>query len=289
MNLKLINKNGETLDLLKNKNKFILKATEGLHGVEVSYSESESPYADGTNIDSVKALPRGITLTFKLIGNIKNSLDYFTNHVKSKQMVTLVEEENGREISIKGVASVPPYSRMTRSCEITLSIYCGQPYWEDVDRIIGAIASSINLLNFPEEGQYFTAIGRPFGEIDTSLEKTFINDGDTDVGMTIAITALGEVKTPRISCSTGNQNGWYLQLSATLKDDDELIINTEKRNKTIQINGIDTYEGVPLLSLLEFKGTDWLQLEQGSNTFNITAESGDANVYFTITYKRKYE
>ena len=289
MDLILINKNGQTLDLLKNKNRFILKAAEALHGVDTEIIENELPYTDGSTIDDVKALPRGIELTFKLVGNIKASIDYLTNVVKSKQWVTLREVENGRDIVIKGIATIPPYSRMQRSCELVLSIYCPQPYWEDIDYIVGVISEKINLLYFPTAGQYFTVEGRPFGTIDTTLEKTFNNTGDTTTGMLISIIALGEVINPRISCSTGEQNGFYMKLNITLKDDDEVQINTVKNNKYITINGLETYNGEPILNYLEWYGTDWLQLETGPNTFSVTTEGDNSNLYFNIIYKARYE
>ena len=289
MDLILTNKNGQTLDLLNNKNRFILKSAEALHGVDTEIIENELPYTDGSTIDDVKALPRGIELTFKLVGNVKSSIDYFTSIVKSKQWVTLREVENGRDIVIKGIATIPPYSRMQRACELVVSIYCPQPYWEDIDYIVGVIAEKIDLLYFPTEGQYFTPTGRPFGTIDTKLEKTFNNEGDTAVGMLISIIALGEVVNPRISCSTGDQNGFYMKLNITLKDDDEVQINTVKNDKFITINGLETYNGEPILNYLEWYGTDWLQLETGANTFSVTTEGDNSNLYFNIIYKARYE
>ena len=290
MKLILTNKKGQTLDLLNNADKFILISAEGLHGVETDISETESPYLDGVNIESVKALARGIELTFKLVGEVKESIDFFTSVVKSKQIVQLTEIEDDKEIFIEGVATIPPYSRMQAFCEITLSIYCGQPYWQDVQRLVGIISSVLDLLNFPSEGQFFTPNGRPFGVIDnTSLEKTFVNEGDTAVGMIININARGEVVEPRISCSSGEQDGWFIQVNLTLQQGDELVINTNKGQKTITINGLDTYNGQPILNYLEFRGKDWLQLEVGENTFNIVASSGADLAYFNIEYRRKYE
>lgn len=291
MDLILTNKNGQTLDLLKNKNRFILKAAEALHGIETDIIETDSPYTDGSEIDDVRALPRGIELTFKLVGNVKASIDYFTSVVKSKQVVTLKEVENGKELVIKGIATIPPYTRMARSCELVLSIYCSQPYWEDLNYIVETISKKIDLLYFPSEGQYFTASGRPFGTLDTDLTKTFNNEGDVAVGMLISMVALDEVVNPRISCSSGDQNGWYMQLNLTLKSNDLLEINTTRRDKYITINGLEEYEGEPILNYLEFNGYDWLQLETGENTFSVTTEGGEtnSNVYFNILYKGRYE
>lgn len=289
MNLVLVNKKGEELNLLSHKDKFILAGAEGLHGVEVDIGESQSPYTDGSTIEKVKALPRGIELDFILCGDIEESINFFTSVVKSKQMVTLKEESSKGEIAVKGVASIPPYSRMMQNCRLTLSIYCGQPYWEDLEQMVAEIAEASGLLFFPEEGQYFTEVGRPFGVLDTDLEKTFVNDGDTDVGMVVIINTYGEVKNPRISCSSGSQNGWWMQLNVTLADDDEVEISTVRGNKYITINGSEIYNGEPVTNLLTFNGEDWLQLEQGENTFNITAESGSKNLHYSIGYKRRFE
>lgn len=289
MQLVLTNKNGETLDLLNNDAKFIMTKCNALHGINTDIATADSPYLDGSIIESVKALPRGISMTFKLIPDISQSIDFFTAIVKSKQYVTLTERENGREITIKGIATIPPYTRMVKSCEIQLDIYCGQPYWEDLQTVIGAISRFIDLLYFPVAGQYFTPTGRPFGAVDLSLEKTFTNDGDVAVGMLFLISALDTVVNPRISCSSGDQNGWYMQLNLTLQPNDEVEINTVRGQKYIKINGSEIYNGLPVLSYLTFVGTDWLQLETGENTFNVTATSGADDLFFTIQYKRRYE
>jgi hypothetical protein len=291
MQLSLINKNNQVLDLLNNRDKFVLSAAEGLHGIETDIAESDTPYMDGATIESVKALPRGIELVFTLRGNIKESIDYFTSIVKSKQFVTLREVDGERDITIKGVATIPPYSRMLQTCKITLSVYCGQPYWEDVAHLVEVINEFIDLLCFPQEGQYFTEYGRPFGMIDTSLTKTIENKSDTAVGMLINLVARGNVVNPRISCNTGEQKGWYMQLNLTLQTDDELEISTVKGNKYITINGLDTYNGEPILNYLEWQGNEWLQLETGANTFSVTTDGGatNSNVYFSLIYKGRYE
>lgn len=289
MKLILTNKNGQTLDLLNNDDRFVLSKCDALHGIETDIATAENPYIDGTIIENVRALPRGISLTFKIFPDIRKNIDFFTSIVKSKQYVTLTETENGREITIRGVATVKPYTRMAAAFEIELEIYCGAPYWEDVQAIVGEIGRFLSLLFFPSDGQFFTEIGRPFGAYNLDRAKTFENDGDVAVGMTLYITALGEVVNPRLSCSTGEQNGWFMQLNVTLEQNDEVEICTVRGSKYIKINGSTTYNGVPVLSFLTFNGTDWLQLETGENTFNVTAASGADDVYFTLQFKRRFE
>lgn len=283
------NKKGEILDLLNNQEYFVIIGAENLHGVDLEYSESDSPYIDGTNVDNVRAMPRGIALTFQLCGDVQASLDFFTKYVKSKQIGTLEEtDENGRKIKIKGITKVPPYTRLSAACTIQLELYCGQPYWEDLAEIVTEINDTINLLYFPEAGRGFPAGGVPFGAINIHREQTVQNDGDTSVGMEIRIIGEGSTSNPRISCSTGTQNGWYMELAVSVNQGDEIVINTTRGQKDITFNGAREYNGTPLLELLTVVGDDWLQVEQGDNTFNITA-TNDMLVYFIIEYRRRYE
>lgn len=294
MQLLLTNKNGDTLDLLNSRDRFILYKADAMHGIDTDISETESPFIDGVQIESVRALPRSIELGFKIVGDVQGAIDYFTSYVKSKQFVTLEEINDDKDIVIKGIATIPPYSRMLQACEINLTIYCGQPYWEDAQTIISTLSMYLDLLFFPVEGQYFTPTGRPFGAIDTAVTKTFTNASDTSVGMLIEIAVLGELVNPRISCDSGDQVGWYMQLNVTLHENDTVAINTVRGQKYITINGSETYNSQPVLNYLEFNGNDWLQLETGNNIFNATAiidgtRQPAQNVYFNITYKGRYE
>ena len=294
MQLFLTNKDNKTLDLLNNRGRFILYKADAMHGIDTDIAETESPYIDGVEIDNVRALPRGIELGFKLVGDVSENIKFFTSYIKSKQLITLREVDGERDIYVKGIATIPPYSRMLAACEITLTIYCGQPYWEDLNTVIVDLANEINLLYFPQEGQYFTQTGRPFGEIDTDLEKVYTNEGDVTVGFEIELVAIDKVENVRISCASGEQNGNYMQLNTTLQPNDILYIKTVKGQKEITINGSSTYNGNPILNYLEFKGEDWLQLETGDNTFNITSggtptSEKPIDVYFTIKYRRRYE
>lgn len=289
MDLIFENKNGQRLDLLNNRKYFKLIAAEGLHGIETDFSETESPYTDGAIIDNVRALPRGIALKFALCGDVAASLDFFHAVVKSKQNGKLIKREGERETKIQGRVTVPPYTRMADRVAVELQLYCGQPYWEDVQELVGTISEIVDLLYFPEIGRGFPEEGVPFGVLNIEKVQEIANDGDVSVGLTIVINALGEVKNPRISCSTGTQNGWYMQINATLNADDEVVISTHRGNKSITINGGAYILGVPILSLLEYSGDDWLQLETGSNIFNITTDNGSANVYFYIYFTRRWE
>lgn len=289
MELIFENQNGQRLDLLNNLKYFRLTAAEGLNGIETDFSETASAYADGATVENVRALPRGIALKFAVCGDVAESLDIFHSVVKSKQIGTLYKRDGKREVKVRGVVTVPPYSRVSSAVSVELQLYCGQPYWEDVRELIGVITELLNLLYFPEAGRAFPETGVPFGALNFEKAQTITNDGDTAVGMTITINARGDVVNPRISCSTGAQNGWYMQINTTLHDGDEVVISTHRGAKAITINGLAYIGGVPILSFLEYRGDEWLQLETGAHTFNITTGNEGASVYFYIYFSRRWE
>lgn len=289
MELIFENRSGQRLDLLNNRKYFCLTAAEGLHGVEVDFAETESPYTDGATVDHARALPRGIALKFALCGDVVTGLDLFHGVVKSKQIGKLIKREGERETKIEGRVTIPPYTRITDAVAVELHLYCGQPYWEDVEKLIGTISEIVDLLYFPEDGRGFPEEGVPFGALNIEKTQTITNDGDASVGLTIVINALGTVANPRIACSTGAQNGWYMKLNTTLNDGDEVIISTHKGAKSVTINGLAYKNGVPILSLLEYVGDDWLQLETGANTFNILSDTASAKVFFNIYFSRRWE
>jgi len=289
MELIFENKNGQRLDLLNNRKYFTLIAAEGLHGVDVDFTETENTYADGSVVDHARALPRGIALKFALRGDVAASLDIFHAVVKSKQIGKLIKREGERETKIEGRVTVPPYTRISDAVAVELHLYCGQPYWEDTEELVGSIAEILDLLYFPEEGRGLPEAGVPFGVTNNELTQKIINDGDTSVGFTLVINAFGEVVNPRIACASGEQNGYYMSLNTTLNDGDEVIISTHKNAKAITINGSAYKNGVPVLSLLEYVGKEWLQLETGENEFNIVTENEDTKAYFNIYFSRRWE
>lgn len=290
IDLKFINAKGNTLNLIGNLY-FTIVDIDGLHGVDNDMATSSSPYFDGVYVDHISTLPRQITLTMKLHTPISESLNYFNSFCKSKQTGTLIEtQEDGTQIKIDGIVTVPSYTRWTNRVAVQLQLYCAKPYWKDLTYIAGDIAQIVNMHYFPFEdvtaldnldgGLALPVDGIPFGEIDLNATETFTNNGDITCGMQIDIVALGTVVNPQIANVNTNQ---FIGVDITLNSGDSLVINTERGNKYVTLNGTQIFNGI------NYSGNDWLQLETGENTFVINASSGSENVYFHIYYKREWQ
>lgn len=270
-----------------------LTAVDQLHGVDNEYSTSTSPYFDGDYVNHTRTSPRTITLTYALSTPIESSLNFFNSIVKSKQKATLIEtKEDGTQIKIEGIVTVPPYTRWSDTCAIQIQMYCSKPYWRDVQAIVEDISNVINLHYFPYEneekllandgGLAFPESGIPFGVYDLDATKGFTNNGTKPVGMIIEIVAVEQVTNPRISKVNSDDNE-FIGVNMTLQKGDWIRINTNKGEKSVTNADGEIYNEVV------YSGNDWLQLDTGYNELSITSEEGTGNMYFTIYFNQEWQ
>ncbi len=280
MKLEFISKAGLILPLTGNS-KFKLSNVLGITVANADISSTTIASMDGDFVNNVRTMPRDITLELTIEADVENTKRYISQYVKPKQTATLRMTQNSRTTQISCVVRDIDMPRYTNQATMQISLYCSNPYWEDVDYTIQEIAEALDLhyfTDYPNDMLFFTDEGMPFGEYDMNRTKTFINDGDADVGINISIIALGEVINPAIY----NSDGEYIGVNITLSAGDEVEINTEKGRKTLTLNGDN------ILSKI-MKGSTWLQLRTGEDEFTINSADGtEANMYFTLTYKRKY-
>lgn len=306
LQLEFINAKGLSMNALYNKY-MTITGCEELHGVDLEMSSSTSPYFDGDQVDHMRVNPRNITLTYHLHPPIADSLNYFNSIVKSKQKARLIEtRDDGSQIEIEGIVTVPPYTRISNATSIQIQLYCSQPYWRDAEIIVEDISTAINMFYIPFEsvealqnqdgGLAFPVYdsegnvvddGIVVGLIDTDTTKVFENNGDDAVGMIIEIQALMKLKNPMLSKINSDENE-YILVNTIMEANDWIRINTNKGEKSVIKNGAEMFDEV------SYGGNDWLQLNTGTNELTITAQDMNGNaitsgLYFTIHYKQKWQ
>lgn len=281
MKLEYITARGDTLSLTQNSN-FKLTNVDGLTSANVELSSSTVATMDGDVVNSERTMPRGIVFDLAIEGAaVETKKRYILRYIKPKQRSRLRWTQDDREIEIEGIVESIEMPRYTDKIVMQVSMYCSQPYWEDINYIVQEISEILNLHYFtdsPDDMLYFPDGGVAFGEYDTNRTKVFENNGDVSVGMEIRIIALGNVGNPIIY----NKDGQFFGVNTTMQAGDEIVISTVKGKKTITLNGDNILDKIKV-------GSTWLQLEVGENEFTIDSDDGtEGNMYFTVSYKQRY-
>lgn len=281
MKLEYIDRRGQVLRLTNNP-LFKLTNVDGLTTVTAELATSTVPTMDGDIVNSVQASPRSIVLDLTFEGAaVEQKKREITKVIKAKQNCTLRMEQEGRELVIGGVVEQIDMPRFANPVVMQVTIHCAQPYWEDEKETETDISENIDLFymtDYEDDMLFFDDENVVMGEYDTNRTKVFINDGDADVGLRISITALGTVKNPAIY----NSKAQFIGVNLTMESGDQIVITTGKGNKSVTLNGENR------ISALMPRST-WLMLETGEDQLTIDSEDGtEGNMYFTVTYKRRY-
>ena len=278
-----ISARGGVLPLANNEN-FILKDVTGITQLSVALSTNSTPTMDGDSVNHTQGQPRPITLFLEVRAgkNVEAVKRYILSFFKPKLEGVLHWVMDGRDIELKGIVEQAEMPRFTDNAVMQISLYCSQPYWEDVNYIVTRIKLIKDLHYFPEDkgGLALPVEGVAFGVYDTNRKTTYTNDGDVSIGVTISIIATATVTNPIIYNLT---TGEFIGVNTTMNPADEIIISTHKGAKTITKNGEN------IIDLIK-DGSTFIQIEVGDNEFQIDCEEDEQsnNVYFTLNFKQRY-
>ena len=280
--LELISPKGDILQLINNES-FVLTEASGITQASASISSTTVASQDGDNINNIQGQPRPIELYIRPLPDldVETVKRYILRYIKPKLKHKLKMTHNGRVTVIEGVVETIDMPRFTSEVIMQISLYCAQPYWEDLDYVIQTISTILDRHYFPidKDGLAFPVEGVVMGEYDVNRTKIFNNDGDVSVGMEISIIAIDDVSNPILY----NSNGEYIGINYTLFANDIVTINTSKGHKEVLLNG-----RINLLDKIKPNST-WLQLEVGENVFTIDSDDGmESNMYFELKYKQHY-
>lgn len=300
--LDYVSSRGDILPLTNNPY-FYLTHVDGQTTAGTSIDSAVISGVDGDTVNNVQATPRTIILDLR----IRNGIDVeeakraILKIVKLKQRGGLIWTQNGRTVNITGIVEAVEMPRWTNATVMQITLYCEQPFWEDVNDVVSQINDAIGLHYFtssPVDMLYFPEDGIPFGEYGTLRTKSFHNNGDVAVGMEITIVAHTTVTNPIIYDQNGNYFGLGYEYETAdggagigtawvsnpfvMQAGDNVVITTHKGRKMVKHNGVVVYDKIK-------PNSTWLQLEAGDNQFSINSDDGNiTNMSFSMVYKQRY-
>lgn len=276
---------------------FIIKSIEGLGPVKANINFKELATNDGAIDNSARLSSRNIVMSLQFMESptIEETRLKSYKYFPIKRNIKFLIETDSRICETIGrvETNVPIIFSNAEGCQI--SILCPNPYFysageNGTNQTI--FYGTEPLFEFPFSNESLTEDLIEFGSIENRTEGTIYYDGDTEIGITIQIHAVGEAEglviynTKTREIMRINDDKLKSLMGSGIQAGDEITITTSRGEKGIYMlrSGVTTN----ILNSLE-KPIKWFQLSKGDNTFAYTASSGLTNLQFRIENKVIYE
>lgn len=280
MRLVLKNKQGDALTF-EHGGPFTIVEVDGLNPPQATINTSKMALFDGEKFNSSKVNMRQMNVAFAIEKDAAASRIEVYKVLKSKQYVKVEYYGDYRKVYIEGYIESINIDYFAMKQVVTASILCPAPYFKEAQTIINGVDSIINMFHFPFAITVDEPI--PFGEFESLTNAIITNEGDIPCGMTIEIYARGTVKNPKVFNYITAE---YIGINFTMETGDTVTIDTTQGNKTITLLRDGQYTNI--FNTLQ-KGSKWLQLETGENSFVYEADEGAANMAITFGHNNLYE
>ena len=276
---------------------FIIKNIEGLGPVKANINFKELATNDGSIDNSARLSSRNIVMSLQFMESptIEETRLKSYKYFPIKRNIKFLIETDSRICETIGrvETNVPTIFSNAEGCQI--SILCPNPYFysageNGTNQTI--FYGTEPLFEFPFSNESLTEDLIEFGSIENRTEGTIYYDGDTEIGITIQIHAVGEAEglviynTKTREIMRINDDKLKSLMGSGIQAGDEITITTSRGEKGIYMlrSGVTTN----ILNSLE-KPIKWFQLSKGDNTFAYTASAGLTNLQFRIENKVIYE
>lgn len=276
---------------------FVVTSVTGLGSGKANINMTEVATNDGGLFNSSRLPSRNIVISLKYLwhDSIEDARQLSYKYFPIKKKLTLLIETDNRQAEIDGYTETNEPTIFSKDEGSDISIVCPNPFFYSAgkDGINTTIFYGVEpLFEFPFSNESLYECLLEMGRIQNQTEKTIVYSGDAEIGVTIAIHAIGEARNITIY-NTGTREIMRIDTDklkaftgSGIIPGDEIIICTVKGQKSITLlrNGKTTN----ILNCLD-KNADWFQLAKGDNIFAYTVEEGRANLQFRIENRIVYE
>ena len=270
---------GEQLELTHNP-AYSISSIDGIDPPEATINTTRNANYDGSVYNSSYMNERQITITLAINKPAEANRINLYRYFKTKSSVRIFFKNGSRDVYIDGYVKTIQIGFFDKKQTVQIVIECPRPHFNGADLDVQEFSSIYPLFEFPfaieEEGI-------PFSEIILAQEKSIINHGDLETGVTINIHAMGPVDTPKIyNVETGER----MIINMEMQAGDDIDINTIQGEKAIKFTrgGVATN----IIGHLDYSSS-WLQMLPGDNVMTIDAESGAEYLLVTFTMSDQYE
>ena len=295
----VINPRGESIQLelrFPERSGFLIQDITGLGPSKANINSTDLSTMDGSIYNSSRLSSRNITLNLKLMANptVETMRQLSYKYFPIKKRVTLRIELDNRTVETYGYVESNEPVMFSSQQNTQISIVCPDPYFYSLeeDKTVTIFSGIVPAFEFPFSNESGTESLIEMGTIILTQEQNIPYDGDSEIGVTIFIHAVGDVTNLVIyNPLTGESMKIDTDRLTTLTgyaiiNGDDIIISTIKGQKSITLirDGIS----INILNCLD-RDVDWLQLSRGDNGFSFYSDTGLTNLQFRIENQTVYE
>lgn len=274
------NKKGDRLRISDGtESQFIFYDIEGVSAPDASINTESTAGYDGSTFVNASIGNRNIVITIQIQGDASTAKKNLYKVFKSKREGVLYYKSDGWDVKIPCITEKLEIVPTARPLQAVISLICPEPYWQALEALEMELQSV-------EDAFYFPLVlldeGIPLGIINPQYAVNIENDGDVPLGMTVEFKAAGAVSNPKF---INTQTLEYIELETDMQPGDIITVCTVERQKRVTLirNGIEQN----YFNYLK-DGSTFLQLEEGDNEYQYSAEAGEANMLVRISYTPLY-
>lgn len=277
---KIENAKNNILELTQNESNFQVVSIEGLNPPNAQINRSTAVGLDGSKYNSARLQERNIVITLKLNGNIEENRLNLYRYFSTKGWCKFYYKNEHRNVFIEGYIETVECDLFTKAEIMQISILCPYPYFKDAQIIVDDISKALAAFKFPFAINITAPI--PFSTIDTSKLTNVYNDSESETGVIIEISLLGNVNKIQVVCVT---TGERFTINYNFEANDKVVINTNRGEKSITLirDGVETNIFTSIV-----KGSTFFQLGIGDNYFSYLVDSGLNDELITIVFKHYF-
>ncbi len=286
------------LDLARpEKTGIVVESITGLGPGTANINITEVSTNDGGLYNSSRLSRRNIVITLRYLWkkSIEDARQLSYKYFPIKKKLKLLIETDNRKAEIEGYVESNDPDIFSKDERADISIICPNPFFYSAgsDGNNTTIFFGIEpLFEFPFSNESLTECLLETGAVQNQTEKLITYDGDSEIGVTITIHAVGEASNITIY-NTGTREIMRIDTDKLAKftgsgiiAGDDIIICTVKGKKSITLQRAGKTTNI--LNCL-VKNANWFQLAKGDNLFAYTADSGASNLQFKIENRIIYE
>lgn len=273
-----------------------VREVEGLGPPKTDIKATDFPTLDGSLVTGTRVTNRQIIFNLIFFDNppertIEDCRQLTYKYFPIKKKVSILVETDNRTIEATGWVEENTPSIWSEQEGCTISVVCNDPFLYASALTENAFSGVEPLFEFPFSNESLTENLIEFGSIRTDTNAYMDYIGDSDTGLLISIFARGDAEDVGIYDIAKNQ---YLKISTdkitmltgkSFGNMDEIVINTKKGEKSMYL--LREGRKINVVAALQ-KGSTWLTLSPGTNTFYYDAREGAGNLLVTFTWRNAY-